>query len=466
MATQTEFSPIPPTAQVVGNAFVDQYYRILHLSPEMVHRFYHESSVLSRAEPNGVMALVTTLKGINDKICSLDYKNYKAEIKTADAQESYKDGVIVLVTGHLTGPDNVGRKFTQTFFLAPQNNGYFVLNDVFRYVDDSDQLESSEAIVNRIHDTPLASQPLVRDPEPDHVSNPPSTTTTLMEEVQKVNEEAYDPFDNEKRVVREKEATLDCEPQPNENHIAAVTESTSSTAQEDTPKKSYASILSSQTKKGGSRPTKVYVPANTSRLAPKKNEKRRPLGLVASDPAPEASASSASGSAFESGNAHEEVEGYSIYVRNLPLNVTVAQLEVEFKKFGPIKQGGVQVRSNKGFCFGFVEFQSSGSMKSAIQASPIIIGDKQAVVEIKRTTTRVGSGRGRFPFGRGEFRSNSFRDSRYVASVRGYRRSEFGGRGDFSGRGRGPGRRGGDGYHQGRGRGNLRGGLIWNAVSS
>ncbi|PSS30512.1 G3BP-like protein [Actinidia chinensis var. chinensis] len=465
MATQTEFSPIPPTAQVVGNAFVDQYYRILHLSPEIVHRFYQESSVLSRAEPNGVMALVTTLKGINNKICSLDYKNYKAEIKTADAQESYKDGVIVLVTGRLTGPDNVGRKFTQTFFLAPQNNGYFILNDVFRYVEDSDQLESSEVIVNRIHDTPLASQPLVRDPEPDHVSNPPSTMTTLMEEVQKVNEEAYEQFDNEKRVVREKEATLDCEPQPNENHITAVTESTSSTVQEDTPKKSYASILSSQTKKGGSRPTKVYVPANTSRLAPKKNEKRS-LGLVASDPAPEASASSASGSAFESGNAHEEVKGYSIYVRNLPLNVTVAQLEVEFKKFGPIKQGGVQVRRNKGFCFGFVEFQNSGSMKSAIQASPIIIGDKQAVVEIKRTTTRVGSGRGRFPFGRGEFRSNGFRDRRYVASVRGYRRSEFGGRGDFSGRGRGPGRRGGDGYRQGRGRGNRRGGLIWNVVSS
>ena len=103
-------------------------------------------------------------QGINNKICSLDYKNYKAEIKTADAQESYKDGVIVLVTGRLTGPDNVGRKFTQTFFLALQNNGYFILNDVFRYVEDSDQLESSEVIVNRIHDTPLASQPLVRDP--------------------------------------------------------------------------------------------------------------------------------------------------------------------------------------------------------------------------------------------------------------------------------------------------------------
>lgn len=41
------------------------------------------------------------------------------------------------------------------------------------------------------------------------------------------------------------------------------------------------------------------------------------------------------------------VEGHSIYIRNLPLNVTVAQLEEEFAKFGPIKPNGVQVRGNK-----------------------------------------------------------------------------------------------------------------------
>lgn len=46
-------------------------------------------------------------------------------------------------------------------------------------------------------------------------------------------------------------------------------------------------------------------------------------------------------------------EGHSIYIRNLPLNLTVPQLEANFKKFGPIKQGGVQVRSNK---VGFIYF--------------------------------------------------------------------------------------------------------------
>lgn len=40
-------------------------------------------------------------------------------------------------------------------------------------------------------------------------------------------------------------------------------------------------------------------------------------------------------------------EGHSIYIRNLSLNATAEQVEEEFKKFGPIKPGGVQVRSHK-----------------------------------------------------------------------------------------------------------------------
>lgn len=75
-------------------------------------------------------------------ILSFDYEECKVEIKTADAQKSYKDGVNVLVTGSLMGKDNLKRKFVQSFFLAPQDNGYFVLNDIFRYVEDVELLEN------------------------------------------------------------------------------------------------------------------------------------------------------------------------------------------------------------------------------------------------------------------------------------------------------------------------------------
>lgn len=73
------------------------------------------------------------LPAINEEIMSLNYQQCETEVLTVDAQELCS-GVIALVTGFLTAKDNVKRKFAQTFFLAPQDKGFFVLNDVFRYV--------------------------------------------------------------------------------------------------------------------------------------------------------------------------------------------------------------------------------------------------------------------------------------------------------------------------------------------
>lgn len=92
-------------------------------------------------------------------------------------------------------------------------------------------------------------------------------------------------------------------------------------------------------------------------------------------------------------------DGYSIYIKGLPLNATPAMLEDEFIRFGPIKSGGIQVRSNRvcfafpilvilgfvilgcfskqfsdmptlqqqGFCFGFVEFEVASAVQSALE---------------------------------------------------------------------------------------------------
>lgn len=40
---------------------------------------------------------------------------------------------------------------------------------------------------------------------------------------------------------------------------------------------------------------------------------------------------------------------HSVYIKNLPTNITPAEVEEEFVRFGPIKPGGVNVRSQKVF---------------------------------------------------------------------------------------------------------------------
>jgi hypothetical protein len=50
---------LPSSAQLVGSAFVDQYYQALCDLPASVYEFYQDSSTLSRTDINGNM---TTLK--------------------------------------------------------------------------------------------------------------------------------------------------------------------------------------------------------------------------------------------------------------------------------------------------------------------------------------------------------------------------------------------------------------------
>lgn len=462
MATQTECpASTVPSAQIVGNAFVEQYYHILHHSPELVYKFYHDSSILSRQEPNGMISSVTTMEAINEKILSLDSKNHKAEIKTADAQDSHQAGVILLVTGCLTGKDNVSRKFTQTFFLAPQEKGYFVLNDIFRYVEENESLENNYSTsVNGINDAPPAVLP--SDPEPvhvpDHSTFDPATTAPSEEQN---GAEVCDPSDNEEGSVIEEEVVNEPQAHQSQNETSAVDCSDPSAAQDE--KKSYASIV--KVTKAATSTIIPYAPTRSTHVGPAKSDQQ---AVGSEKPSAAQDSLPPNDNVPESYDAHEE--GYSIYVRNLPSNATPAQLEEVFKKFGLIKRNGIQVRSNKqGFCFGFVEFESSSSMQNAIEASPITIGGRQAVVEEKRTTTRVvSSSRGRYPSGRGGFRNENFRGrGNFGGGGRGYGRNEFRNQAEFSIRSKGPGGRNVETYRRvDQNENGRQGGMNKNAVSA
>ncbi|CAH9073576.1 unnamed protein product [Cuscuta europaea] len=377
--------------QIVGNSFVDQYYNILHLSPEIVYRFYQDSSKLGRPEEDGSMSCTTTMKAINEKILSLHYDDLRAEIKSIDAQESYNGGVSVLVTGYLTGKDNQTRSFSQSFFLAPQDHGgYFVLNDMLRYVETVHQHDKTHIPVVDIivpstaepsslpveenhvlvHDTPSAEEPNGEVDIPDQNRDVP----TVKEEVPVA--EVINEVPDDSQVVVESDIKI-----------------------EEVPKKSYAKIVIELKENAA---TFSPPPASASRKTVITNVEK-----VNPSPAPVSNDTDGSVS-FEAVNNQEAeaAEGYSIYIKGLPYSTTAASLADEFKKFGHIKQGGIQVRNNRphGFCFGFVEFEEASAVQKAIQASPMLIGGRQAVIEEKRSTNSRGNNR-RFLPGRGGFRN-------------------------------------------------------------
>lgn len=69
------------------------------------------------------------------------------EIKSAHSLESWNGGVIVMVSGSVQLEEyNQRRKFMQTFFLAPQEKGFFVLNDIFHFVEE-DPIPHHQAVL-------------------------------------------------------------------------------------------------------------------------------------------------------------------------------------------------------------------------------------------------------------------------------------------------------------------------------
>lgn len=89
---------------------------------------------------------------------SSDYKNCSLEVKTTDAQESQDGGILVAVTGCLTGKDNVKKNFCQTFFLAKQEKGYYVLNDILRFFDVCTSITDAAGSIDDRDDQPAPSQ--------------------------------------------------------------------------------------------------------------------------------------------------------------------------------------------------------------------------------------------------------------------------------------------------------------------
>ena len=83
---------------------------------------------------------MTIVQAINERIKELDIQDCKVRVSNVDSQESFKN-IVVQVIGEMSNKAAPHRKFVQTFVLAEQPNGYFVLNDIFRYINEDEEEE-------------------------------------------------------------------------------------------------------------------------------------------------------------------------------------------------------------------------------------------------------------------------------------------------------------------------------------
>lgn len=76
------------------------------------------------------------IQEIRKKIAECNFENCKVLITQVDSQASANGGILIQVLGEMCNNNGPSQKFSQTFFLATQTNGYYVLNDIFRFLKD------------------------------------------------------------------------------------------------------------------------------------------------------------------------------------------------------------------------------------------------------------------------------------------------------------------------------------------
>ncbi|CAK7208291.1 hypothetical protein SBRCBS47491_000042 [Sporothrix bragantina] len=128
----------------VGWYFVEQYYTTLSKSPNRLHLFYGKTSQLVHDTEAEVAAVSVGRQSIQDRITELNFQDCKVRISNVDSQASL-DNILVQVIGEISNKSEDSRKFVQTFVLAEQKTGYFVLNDIFRYIKEEEE-EATEAV--------------------------------------------------------------------------------------------------------------------------------------------------------------------------------------------------------------------------------------------------------------------------------------------------------------------------------
>ncbi|OWM77039.1 hypothetical protein CDL15_Pgr002679 [Punica granatum] len=414
----------PVTAMQVGSYFVGQYYQVLKEHPDLAHQFYTESSAMVRVDGDSSEAASSMLE-IHALLMSLNLT--AIEVKTINSLESWNGGIVVVVSGLVKTKDfHSKRKFVQNFFLAPQEKGYFVLNDIFQFFEEE----------------PIYQHPATMMPEdkvkmqlnaPNSLPEPPVSNYVLEEEasdyVNSVNiednsideygqENLRDEYNQENPVdeynIPEQHQYEEVEPEPvlenaykecrsvpvqTLNTVPVTQDATADEPVEEPTKKTYASIL--RVAKGpfvsavSSQPSvnkQVPVSSDWSYVPQPGAQQSNSAAFVEPEPVVEAA---------EDGYMEDEGLSKSVYVRNLPSTVAEGEIAEVFKNFGKIRPDGVAIKLRKeiGVCYAFVEFEDMVGVHNAIKLAgrSVYIEERRANSTGAARGGRRGRGRGGYP---------------------------------------------------------------------
>ncbi len=136
--------------------FGRQYYTMLSCEPERLHCFYGKQSSMLHCQEDDVDASICVgIDEINQRVMSMGYNGARVVVSNIDCQQTLNGGIIIFVLGTMHWAALAPRKFVQTFLLAEQPNGYYVLNDILRLLTTS----PVDTLVSQSNAAPAAVKP-------------------------------------------------------------------------------------------------------------------------------------------------------------------------------------------------------------------------------------------------------------------------------------------------------------------
>ncbi|KAI8844464.1 hypothetical protein BJ741DRAFT_543621 [Chytriomyces cf. hyalinus JEL632] len=133
-------------AYAVGWLFVQEYYTFLNKNPTKLHCFYNSKSSFLHGTEGDSLDTQEGVKAIQARILELDFQDCKVLVSHVDSQKSFGGCIVTMVLGEMSNRGGESHKFCQCFVLAEQPSGYFVYNDMFRFLKEDIQEEYDEPV--------------------------------------------------------------------------------------------------------------------------------------------------------------------------------------------------------------------------------------------------------------------------------------------------------------------------------
>lgn len=388
------------SAKDVADAFLNQYYTILHKSPKEAHKFYQDQSTRTHPCADGSMKSATTLEDIDLQIMESIVKEWNPDLDTVHAQESVMGSVILGVVGSFTDNDNVTKHFSQTFFLAPQEGGgFYVHNDFLQLVElikvseILPSLSDATSSVNALLISFTANESSAESEQTPKKDQADKSTST------KEDAETKNEIVDSSKGKSSLPAPLPAKKNKKQEPLAwkqAVT------GQEDAKKVSYASIVA---KEGPVAPTSQSF-TDAAIRGPPNTDKKPNVSIAVTKPSPPVRSSALPSNGLQDGI----LDLKSIRVKDLPPKMTQESLVDVLKKFGSVKQYNIQIKEypQDGYRYAFVEFDHPKSARLAVETRFIQFEDAVLEIQCKRSANQGGNyTMGRPMPGRGGFRNDN-----------------------------------------------------------